>query len=125
MVSQNSAMAGMLALFLIAPGPVKAVEEWFQKGLSLSRAGQYEEAMEAFSKAIEAQPDRAEACNNRGALRYQQKDYAGAIEDYSQAIALQPLADFYNNRGAAWYRLGPPSPEKGSGGGSFPRPTST
>ena len=125
MVRRYPAIAGLLALCLAVPSLLRAGEDWFEKGLSLSRAGQYEEAMEAFSKAIEAQPDRAEACNNRGALRYQQKDYAGAIEDYSQAIALQPLADFYNNRGAAWYRLGPPSPEKGSGGGSFPRPTST
>jgi tetratricopeptide (TPR) repeat protein len=81
----------------------RAEEDWFQKGLSLSQERRYEEAIEAFSKALEVRPDHADAFNNRGAVWYYKKDYAKAIEDYTRAIEFRPeSADFYNNRGAAW-----------------------
>lgn len=97
------AIAGLWAVFWSSPGSVRAEEDWFQKGLLLSQERRYQEAMEAFSKAIEARPDHAEAYNNRAALWFYKKEYAKAVDDYSRAIDLNPnSADFYNNRGAAW-----------------------
>ncbi len=80
-------------------------EDWYQKALFFNRSGQQEKAINAFSKAIEIDPGRANAYNNRGAIWYQKKDYDKAIEDYSRAIALDPKsASFYLNRGAAWFK---------------------
>ncbi|BAZ08691.1 serine/threonine protein kinase [Calothrix sp. NIES-4071] len=45
--------------------------------------------------------------NNRGLEKYNKKDYRGAIEDYSQAIKINPnYAIAYYNRGLARYYLG-------------------
>ncbi|MBC7853201.1 MAG: tetratricopeptide repeat protein, partial [Pirellulaceae bacterium] len=44
---------------------------------------------------------------NRGELRYEQGDFNGAVQDYSQALRIAPKdAAAYNSRGHAYYRLG-------------------
>jgi serine/threonine-protein kinase len=42
----------------------------------------------------------------RGADKSQNGDYTGAVEDFNQALRLDPNADTYNNRGLVRYRLG-------------------
>ena len=47
-------------------------------------------------------PFTANAYNNRGLVRYKKQDYAGAIEDYDQALRIRPgLPSAYLNRAAA------------------------
>jgi len=100
-------LAGLLAVFWSSPESVRAQEDFFQKGLLLARESRFEEALDAFSRAIESRPDHAEAYNNRGAVHHYRKDYANAVEDYTRAIQLRPdSADFYNNRGASWLQRG-------------------
>jgi tetratricopeptide (TPR) repeat protein len=79
-------------------------DDWFEKGLSSLDSGQYEEATEAFSKAIEINPQYAEAYNNRGVAWHYRGDYDRAIADYTKALDVNPqYSEAYNNRGVAWY----------------------
>ena len=67
----------------------------------------YYGAIEDYSKAIELDPDDADAYYNRGVAKKKLKDYYGAINDYSKAIELKPdYADAYVNRGISKEDLG-------------------
>src|SRR6185369_14616980 len=47
-------------------------------------------------------PFTANAYNNRGLARFKKNDYAGAIEDFDQALKIRPgVADIYLNRAAS------------------------
>jgi len=95
----------LLALSLLLPHPVLAQEDWFEKGLILSRAQQYDKAIKAFSTAIELIPGDFEAYNYRGVARTHKGDYDGAIADYTKALQIKPeYAEALNNRGYAWVR---------------------
>ena len=79
--------------------------DWYQKGLYLNRTGHHEKAIDAFTKAIKADPKNADAYNNRGAVRYVRKEWDQSIADYTRAIEIDPgSAAFYINRGAAWFK---------------------
>jgi tetratricopeptide (TPR) repeat protein/S1-C subfamily serine protease len=66
----------------------------------------YREAAAAINKAIELSP-RAAFYNNRGNVRYELGDKQGAIQDYNQAIKINPNdALAYNNRGIVRNELG-------------------
>lgn len=54
--------------------------------------------------AIDA--DDAGAFFNRGVTRYDIRDCNGAIEDFTQVIAIRPSAAAYNSRGVAWFEIG-------------------
>ncbi len=80
---------------------------WYEQGLARYRAGDYEGAIEAFSKAIELKPDVPPAYSDRGATFIILGDYERAVADFDAAIALDPdYARAYNNRGWAYYKLG-------------------
>ena len=53
-------------------------------------AGKNQEALEAFTKAIELNPKYAEAYNNRGIAHLKLGNYQQAIRDYDKAIKLDP-----------------------------------
>ena len=57
----------------------------YNLGCALAAGNASKEAMETFSKAIENDPDLAEAYYNRGLLRLQSGDRTGAGEDFSRA----------------------------------------
>ena len=81
--------------------------DWFQKGYSLGTAGKNQEAMEAFTKAIELNPKVVGAYFNRGAAHFRLGDYRQAIRDYDKAIELDPkYAWAYLGRGATYDHLG-------------------
>jgi tetratricopeptide (TPR) repeat protein len=63
-------------------------------------------AMEDYNKAIELDPNYADAYYNRGLAHYDLKEYERAIEDYNKAIELDPnYVNAYYNRGLAYYYL--------------------
>ncbi|MDR2424686.1 MAG: tetratricopeptide repeat protein [Prevotellaceae bacterium] len=82
------------------------VKEYFDKGFEAYDNGDYEEAIEYLSKAIELDPNKAAIYGLRGEAKYKLSDYSGAIEDFSKAIELGlNEANTYNNRGNAKYEL--------------------
>jgi tetratricopeptide (TPR) repeat protein len=70
-------------------------------GCAYSWAGQSDTALHYFDKAIELNPDYAEAYNNRGADLYRVHRLAEALRDLDEAIKLKPAyANAYCNRAA-------------------------
>ena len=99
----------LLLIFLspVLPGQVWADEDWMERGLSGLKTQHFEAAIEAFSRAIEMNPDRVEAYNNRGIAWCKKGDYDRAIADYNKALEIDPrCADVYNNRGGIWFYKG-------------------
>jgi len=82
-------------------------EDAFDKGLKLIGQQRYEEAIQAFSTAIEIIPRDHQAYNYRGVARALIGKYDEAIADYSKAIEIRPrYAEAYNNRGFARTQMG-------------------
>ena len=103
----------MAVLAALIPGTYMAVsaENYNNLGIQEYEKGNYEKAIEYFSKAIELKPDYAEAYYNRG-LAYLKtgskytaegrKNLNNAIADFSKAIELKPnYVNAYYSRGLA------------------------
>lgn len=73
-------------------------EYWFQVGLQLEESGApAQEALRAYEKSLELNPNAAGACVNMGTIHYQARNLAGAERYYRQAIEVDaeyPLAHF-------------------------------
>ena len=74
----------------LTPTPTPEVEElsavkWFSKGFALYELGRYEEAIECYDKAIELDPDYADAWKHKGDALYELGRYEEAIECYDKA----------------------------------------
>jgi Flp pilus assembly protein TadD len=69
--------------------------------------GEHDKAIEVYTKAIELDPNDAEAYNNRGLEYHNKGQYDSAIGDYTKAIELDPNYFYaYNNRGNAYANKG-------------------
>jgi tetratricopeptide (TPR) repeat protein len=73
-------------------------EAWFQKGLELEETGApVSQAIEAYRKVLELNPEAAGALVNLGTIYYRQRKYPEAEKYYRDAIAADsayPLAQF-------------------------------
>jgi len=79
---------------------------FYTRGYAYAELKEFERAIEDFSKAIELDPNDAEAYYNRGLAYAKLGKYEQAIKDYDKAIELNPaLADAYYNRGVAYVKL--------------------
>ena len=86
--------------------PTPNAEEYLRRGAEALQRGQYSEAIEDFTKAIELEPD-ADAYYIRGLAYGRQREYDRAIEDFTKATELNPkFADAYYARGNAYGRQG-------------------
>ena len=75
-------------------------EDFDELGRNKAKERDFEGAIENFDRAININPDYANAYNNRANVRHELGDEAGAIEDYTKAIWLNPYCeDFHNNLG--------------------------
>ena len=82
-----------------APCPILGTEGYIRRGAEALQRGQYPEAIEESTKAIELEPD-ADAYCIRGRAYVLQGDRDRAIEDFTQAIELKPgHADAHYDRG--------------------------
>ena len=62
----------------------------------------YSQALPFFTRELKQNPTAA-AYNTRGAIWNERGEHDRAIEDFSEAIRLDPqVKQFYNNRGVAW-----------------------
>jgi tetratricopeptide (TPR) repeat protein len=85
----------------------RAAEEHFQHGQRLSAESLYDEALIAFSAAVQLNPRMPEAFNNRGAVKNALGDQNGALADFDMAIALEPDgSEAHRNRGDVLQELG-------------------
>lgn len=91
----------------------KEEEEYVDKteklweGRSLAREGNYEEAIDCFTEAIEQDPEFSGAYFNRADAKRNLGKYEASIEDYNTAIDINPENPVaFNNRGIAKNRLG-------------------
>ena len=76
-------------------------------GVLLAIAGDFPNAIGAFSKTIELNPKFVEAFHNRGEIYFRKGNYEAAIEDYNKAIGLDDkVADLFSGRGNARFALG-------------------
>jgi tetratricopeptide (TPR) repeat protein len=71
-------------------------EDFYQQGLGKAKAGDQYGALQAFSCAIAANTQMAEAYYQRGLVLFDLSDRQGAIADYDQSIRLKPgVIDVY------------------------------
>lgn len=98
-----------LVIFIISGAAfseeARDAKRFFEKGNEQFNSGQYDAAIEAYSRAVSAYPDFTDAYYNRGLSYYKKGRYAEAIEDYGRAIAKDPgNVQLYNNRGLAYLK---------------------
>src|SRR5262249_54077361 len=77
---------------------LREAELWFQKGLELEETGApVTQAIEAYLKVLEFNPDAAGAVVNLGTIYYRQRKFAEAKKYYRRAVSADPaypLAQF-------------------------------
>lgn len=77
-------------LFLTTLGFGQTAQEWFDRGTSLLKYGEYVEAIAKFNNAIALNSRFASAYGNRGVAKYYLHDYRGSILDFNKVIAIDP-----------------------------------
>jgi len=85
----------------------QSADTYYNKGNAKSRSGDYQGAIDDYSKAIEINPQDADAYYNRGIAKRESGDNQGAIADYGKAIEINPQdAIAYANRSIAKEKQG-------------------
>jgi len=80
---------------------------WRGTGVILYNQGRYDDALQAFEKAITLDPFCADNLNSKGIILNQLGRYREAIEYFDQAIDLDPCsAAYWSNKAEALYELG-------------------
>jgi len=77
-----------------------SAEVWFNKGFALSSLGWYDEALQAYNRAVEIDPQSTVAWNNKGSTLNDLGKYDEAITAFEEAIRLDP------NDSATWSNKG-------------------
>ncbi|KKL71137.1 hypothetical protein LCGC14_2097910, partial [marine sediment metagenome] len=84
-----------------------SAENHFNQGVANYEAGNLEQALADYTKALELDPDFVLAYHNRGLAYANLGDLEQAIADYTKALELdQTLVRAYINRGAAYQKSG-------------------
>lgn len=77
----------------------------YYKGLSNYEVGDYDKAIDCYSKSISTNPNYVYAYNDRASAKRAKKDYPGAITDYEKAISIDSKLTFVHNNLGSCYRL--------------------
>ena len=76
------------------------VQAYLDRGEAYGQEGQFDKAIEEINKALEIDPQNANAFNDRGLAFWLKGDINSALVDYNKAIEINPsFAMAYNNRG--------------------------
>lgn len=89
-----------------SPTPTPTALPYVLEGQRLYNLGLYDLAVVQFTYAIQVDSDYAAAYAWRGGAYHDLGQYQRAIQDYDQAIRLEPNATRHNNRGVAYGSLG-------------------
>lgn len=77
----------------------ETAEDWVKKGNKLSDQGKYNDAVQAYDKALEIDPQYAQAWNDKGLALDNLLKYNAAIECFDNAIKINPqLSAAKNNK---------------------------
>ena len=103
-------MKKLLLILLCVPliGVGQTAEEYFDKAYDYEKNGEYQLAIDNYTKCLRVDPDYADAYYNRG-LAYGKGLYnlEDAISDFTRAIRIDPdYTNAYYNRGFAYDELG-------------------
>ncbi len=80
----------------------KEAKKWLRKGYSFERKEEYKNAIESYDKALEINPDYADAWGAKGWSLYEMDEADEAINCYDKAIEIKPKTPrFWNNKGVA------------------------
>ena len=95
MSRRTTAIAAALSVLALGSplmtGCVNALAtNFYNSGVEKYEKGDYQGAIADYDKAIEINPQYADAYINRGIAKYDLKDYQGAIADYDKAIEINP-----------------------------------
>ncbi|WP_395645989.1 tetratricopeptide repeat protein [Terricaulis sp.] len=101
--------------FMRADDPTHAVSDYSEairirptaqlynnRGYAYDRLGRTQQARADYDRALQLDPRNAFANSNRGTLRLNARDYAGAVTDFTQALAVRESAGDHYNRGLAY-----------------------
>lgn len=80
----------------------KTARDYVLEGTEQSMRGDYERAITTLSKAIQLDPQHAEAYMNRGIAYLESGQANKALRDFAESLRLEPNALCYYNRAQAW-----------------------
>jgi len=87
--------------------PSESAQTLLEQGVTKTQQGEFEPAIEDFTRALEREPDNALLYFSRGIARTLRGNYDAAVRDYDRAIELDPdNASAYFNRANARTQLG-------------------
>ena len=82
------------------------LEEQMEAGRQYVQKGNYKKALKCFTKAIELDPNAADAYHERGQVYYELQEYAAVIADSEKALHIRPdIKHAYFNIAISHYRL--------------------
>ena len=82
------------------------IESWFNLGLKQVSAGELEQAIASWEKALNINPNLSEAWHNRGSALGRLGNYEAAIESFQNALSINPdNYQAWNDRAHALYQL--------------------
>lgn len=86
---------------------IKASKDFYRQGDKFYGQKKYDKAIEAYTKAVELNPNDSGAYNNRGIVYHLTSEFEKAIADYTKAAELNPYHfSAYNNRGLVYKEIG-------------------
>ena len=85
-----TASIGYLAAKYTRPAPAESAENYLNLSRSYSKAGRFQDSLDAAAKAIQLKPDYAEAWNNEAAAYEDLHRWDEAIAAAQQALRLKP-----------------------------------
>lgn len=85
---------------------LELVESWFNLGLKQASAGDFNEAVVSWEKALELNPNLVEAWHNRGSALGRLGNYQQALKSFEQALKIAPQnAQAWNDLAHTFYQL--------------------
>ncbi len=82
-------------------------ERYMARALSSADRGNFEEALDDFTRAIDLNPTSAQGYYNRGITYINLGAYQKAVDDFTEAVELRPEhTDAYTNRALSYALLG-------------------
>lgn len=85
---------------------IELIESWFNLGLKQVSAGDLEQAIVAWEKALNINPNLSEAWHNRGSALGRLGHYEAAIDSFQNALSIDPNNyQAWNDRAHALYQL--------------------